>query len=485
MDFKSKYKSLTLLITLLLSYSRLTKGDLLDSPCTADYECPNFPYTSCETHSEGVLSGCNIIEGFKIDSSSQKIYFLSRCDQGQNFTLLPYPKGDPGRVGLYSVNLNGSSLQEITSISETTGTPQYSIADSFVGLSPDDFFIIKIQRDGAILYSVDRVDFTLNEISLGNSTPNALDFDFSTNETFACLNGEVVSYQDISIDSLYSTVYNSTELPSGFFCENVIVRDDDLFISGTVQFGKLILQGSKDGLSLIQIILSVESILSFDVASSTLYYTNFTGLFSLSLLDNTTNTLATEGSPYISTQFYQDTVYYQSLSTIYRLDLGLQQSVDIFASSSNSSTCQCREGFSGLDCTQCSGSLQWYQGNPTCVPVSPDTGFPSYCSSSYQCGNVPFTICQENSCACASGFSGSLCGNCTGFVEWDNGTPSCVAVNQNGFPTFCSQDWECGNVPFTVCNDQQCACLEGFGGENCQSCNGTVEWSNGTPSCSS
>eukprot|EP01112_Ceratiomyxa_fruticulosa_P010602 TRINITY_DN2813_c0_g1_i6.p1 TRINITY_DN2813_c0_g1~~TRINITY_DN2813_c0_g1_i6.p1 ORF type:complete len:354 (-),score=44.87 TRINITY_DN2813_c0_g1_i6:333-1394(-) len=327
MRLNSRSTYITVLFTLLLSHAYLAKGDV-GSPCTEDWECSNEPYTLCSStsHSVGQLSGCILLPGFKIDPSSQKIYFLERCNQPDNFTLLPYPKGDPGKVGLYSVNLDGSSLQSISNIDESTGTPQYSIADSFLGLSNTDFFIVKIQRDGPILYSVNRADSTLNEISLGNSTPIALDYDFSTGKTFACLNGEVVSYQDMSALSSFSTIYNSTELSDGFICEKVLVQDNNLFILGATQFGAQILQGSKDGLSSLDSILFEGSIFSFDVSSSTVYFSNFTGLYSFSLSDNTTTVLATDGAPYVSTQFYQSKLYYQSRQAIYSVDVTTQQS---------------------------------------------------------------------------------------------------------------------------------------------------------------
>jgi hypothetical protein len=149
-------------------------------------------------------------------------------------------------------------------------------------------------------------------------------------------------------------------------------------------------------------------------------------------------------------------------------------------------SCRCRSIFSGGSCTACEGVVQWTaQGLPRCVPLDPATGLPASCGSDWECLNVPFARCNgEGACECAEGFSGQRCSGCSGSVQWEGGLPTCVPTTGGGLPASCREDWQCGNAPFTLCRSSSCRCAAGFVGEQCSRCpSGQVQWDQGLPFC--
>eukprot|EP01111_Echinosteliopsis_oligospora_P012937 TRINITY_DN4516_c0_g1_i1.p1 TRINITY_DN4516_c0_g1~~TRINITY_DN4516_c0_g1_i1.p1 ORF type:complete len:428 (-),score=118.89 TRINITY_DN4516_c0_g1_i1:76-1359(-) len=88
-------------------------------------------------------------------------------------------------------------------------------------------------------------------------------------------------------------------------------------------------------------------------------------------------------------------------------------------------------------------------------------------------------------CRCAPGFTGNNCNICNGQVQWENNAPSCVATNADGVPVTCTQDYQCGNIPYTFCDGASCACQTNFTGPKCDKCTGQITFnSDGIPSCS-
>eukprot|EP01111_Echinosteliopsis_oligospora_P008074 TRINITY_DN2350_c0_g1_i2.p1 TRINITY_DN2350_c0_g1~~TRINITY_DN2350_c0_g1_i2.p1 ORF type:complete len:457 (-),score=62.80 TRINITY_DN2350_c0_g1_i2:49-1323(-) len=89
-------------------------------------------------------------------------------------------------------------------------------------------------------------------------------------------------------------------------------------------------------------------------------------------------------------------------------------------------------------------------------------------------------------CQCKPGFSGNNCQTCiNGQIQWNNNNPSCVSYGANGLPVSCSADYQCGNVPFTLCTNQTCVCRNNFRGIKCDICDSprTLTWRNGIPYC--
>ncbi|EFA85106.1 hypothetical protein PPL_02103 [Heterostelium album PN500] len=81
------------------------------------------------------------------------------------------------------------------------------------------------------------------------------------------------------------------------------------------------------------------------------------------------------------------------------------------------------------------------------------------------------------SCSCANYFTGSDCKKCdNGVVQWTKGIPECIKLLPNGRPSKCNENSQCGLEPFALCMDSKCFCREGFSGNKCEICSGTITW---------
>eukprot|EP01113_Clastostelium_recurvatum_P046898 TRINITY_DN8285_c0_g1_i2.p1 TRINITY_DN8285_c0_g1~~TRINITY_DN8285_c0_g1_i2.p1 ORF type:complete len:612 (-),score=156.52 TRINITY_DN8285_c0_g1_i2:183-1988(-) len=437
--------------------SGLNNGDA----CSQDYEC-NIPYGMCSSSSsssgeasssssEGSSSpssssssssssgeaagSCSLLPGFGVDGD--KLYFLGRCD---------------GDARLFSANLDGSSITQIGQLDETAGQIL-----SFTSISEFDYFISRSTRLALQFDAVDRESLNITEIAYQRGTP-APTFEFdSRGATYGCLGFDVVAYDSIltgnAISSSYSIIYNYTELQDAagdfYTCQDVDFSGDTLYIlvgNGGVN-DSYVLQGSVDGSAPLESILSIFSSSSFprstiDADSQAVYYASEFAI----------NRVFTDGSVGPSELYTGQTpdpnvthieaagdfVYFADGAFIRRTNKNTLSTDSLIPASFeygggaskrsvlDDAVCTCRPGFSGADCTQCAGQIQWQDGVPSCVDLL-DNGFPSSCSADYHCGNPPYTRCSPSSgqCECVSSFTGRGCTLCSGTVSFNNGVPSC------------------------------------------------------------
>ncbi|EGC34775.1 hypothetical protein DICPUDRAFT_92139 [Dictyostelium purpureum] len=88
-------------------------------------------------------------------------------------------------------------------------------------------------------------------------------------------------------------------------------------------------------------------------------------------------------------------------------------------------------------------------------------------------------------CKCISEFTGSSCTSCNGTITWSNGKPTCNLFLADGTVSYCEQDWQCLNSPFNYCSSNACKCRTGFSGSRCELCSSNnITWSDsGIPTC--
>jgi len=434
---KLKFSLVFILFTVFISKS----FGLVGSNCTFDYQCENIPYEVCNS--------CTLIPGLGVDPQTEKIYFLGRCGG-----LLP-PSGvsdNPGTVHLFSANLDGTSITPLTTLPEDTGasSPSYSIVFQFLAISPFDFFIIRDIRDAISFNIIDRQTFNESVVYTQRDSPApSFDFDLTTGKTYSCYDFDVVVFSSILTTPVFSTpdsvVYPRSAINGS--CENVKVVGDNLYILA----GDNVYHGSTDGTAPLEILLTLFTSSpnrppAMEADSSAVY---FTTEFSVdrSFVDGQVGpTLLfpdhTPSPNFTTLQVVNDELYFDDGAFIRRVNTTSLSTDDLIPypfSYGGSSGCICRNGLSGENCQTCqNGQIQWTNGIPACVAYLPNSSFPSQCNFDYQCGNVPFTVCQGNQCQCRGTFTGASCSSCSGSINWDQGLPSCNNANSPNTNSSCT-----------------------------------------------
>jgi len=227
-----------------------------------------------------------------------------------------------------------------------------------------------------------------------------------------------------------------------------------LYILAGDENGSVVLKGSTNGSEPLQTLFTIytsspNTYPAFDADSSAIYYTDefsvnryfVDGEVGPSLLypDHTPSPNFTRLQVFEGFVYFDDGNWIRSANTS-TLDvedlIPFEFSVSLSGNNHNGSgTCTCLDNFSGSDCTTCSGQVQWDNNVPSCVPIL-ENGFPSSCSADYQCGNVPYTVCDDGECQCRSSFSGQLCTDCAGTVSWSSNVPECITSSQA--PSSCT-----------------------------------------------
>ncbi|EFA75468.1 hypothetical protein PPL_10972 [Heterostelium album PN500] len=167
-------------------------------------------------------------------------------------------------------------------------------------------------------------------------------------------------------------------------------------------------------------------------------------------------------SSYIHGMTSSDTdIFYTSSTGIYQVSLANPSTKKQLSSDTKAGTIKYSEGF------------VYYQNDNQIISIEVATGKTKVLYDTA-------TVARQNQCYCATGFSGDQCETCSGRIQWNNGIPKCYRENQ---PLFCVQDYECGNVPFTLCNYGTCSCRNNFYGAKCDQCDYHIIWENGIPVC--
>eukprot|EP01132_Coremiostelium_polycephalum_P006010 gene6010-7487_t len=163
-----------------------------------------------------------------------------------------------------------------------------------------------------------------------------------------------------------------------------------------------------------------------------LYYSTANGLFQFTIPQG--NGTGTDRKQLVSGDirsiaYYNGFVYFQdALNAVKKVDVTSGQVTTLFnAQRTFPGQCSCATGFSGSDCGTCNGIIRWNNG-PQCVALLPD-GNPAVCFNDWECHNNPYSYCFYSKCKCRPNFTGPNCNECSGRVEWSGGSPVCILNN--------------------------------------------------------
>lgn len=396
----------------------------LGQECVQDFECDNLPFTVCH----GGVNDCSAtVKGLAVDETTKQIYFAQICKgtaKASNITLkqVSASGGVPTAVDSHeqvssAENSNGfyDTVGDYMYFSLQSKTPGYILTTRNVKTHAQSSVDTGAYFMGAIDFDVTgRKTYVCNN-NMGETTGSY---------TIDSFNG-ILGQDATTRTTLYTISLNQA-------CTAVRVLGNDIYfttvdiIEGSSSVVSKVYKGSATCAACTTpatLLFSTNSKISdFDVTASGIYYATAKGVYSSDFAgDNVDQISHCQGASGI--RILSDRVYWNSGSAVVSANLngrGVQQVNQI------QGKCGCRAGFSGAKCNQCEGGqVQMLQGVPSCVSMT--AGNPSTCNFDYECANYPFSVCSASSCQCRSGFSGAQCSQCAGTVTWSGTTPTCVS----------------------------------------------------------
>ncbi|KAN0032340.1 hypothetical protein ACTFIV_006229 [Dictyostelium citrinum] len=413
--------------------------------CTKNYEC-NLPYSYCGN-------------GWLIDARSiglgrdGKIYFTAR----NQFDTSNNQLGPSYLVSVVkdSVERNPGTTVIYKITDEQPNGPVYNRVNGIGGvnqLSNGKFFIIKDMYRYLPLYGTIDEQTKKYTTAFKQNFENSIYIDGDT--MYRCIDNRLESVTPVPLSINSPTPSNSETklLYNTNYCLGLVKVGTNLIFTQRIQIGDQSIIGfyitvaNCNNCSIPSPMFSVTDPAVYSLAADKnyFYYSTRNGLFRVPMNGDVSKRMKLSDNPNIKGIIRDQTssgIYYASSfvngSSIVRIDaidFRIQTLYDYIGASNpttSTGTCQCLSAFTGDNCSNCNGTINWesdpttYSNYPVCHPFLPD-GTVSYCNQDWQCTNNPYNYCLDNSCVCRNGFGGNVCQYCSSNnVTWSNGIPTC------------------------------------------------------------
>ncbi|KAM9968599.1 hypothetical protein ACTFIW_007749 [Dictyostelium discoideum] len=409
--------------------------------CSQSYECGNVPFSICKNKFD-------LFEGIGVDPEQGKVFIMGKF----NSSGVQY-----GNVTIASVPMNGVGIlkTEFTIKSDVTqGSAFRNTFQLFKYLPKSKTFLTQGGERLSFVIGIydEKSNIKLTPLWYPRGYQLGAYFDEVNQLTYTCdfdikIFQKIVKTQDDLFGSNSSNskiIQNSTQCfalssayTGGNFNNTIIYVQNKVNDTG-VKYSTF-LMGSADCVlcprqffNLYQ--LNNEWVTGFHIFKNKIYYSSKSGITQMNVPGTDQRFLLTNESVE-SFEFVnsEKTIYYITTNgKVKKIDVENLVSSTLYDSYSDKSlgVCECAPGFSGIYCNQCAnGTVQWENGNPTCVKNT-DNGRPSVCQADWQCGNSPYFLCLNNECLCRSEFFGDKCDQCQGRISWENGIPICGILHR-------------------------------------------------------
>jgi len=395
--------------------------------CNQASDCGDPTYFECVAN-EPV---CQLINGVGI--SPNKVYWLERCSNGTS-----------SAVSL--VRATGTHVERVEDVYEDNTDPNdTSYVESLLGANFKAVYILRSGRFSNTLGEFDvKCDGLSPELSAGSTRPGELiDVAFDDNPdifgspfaSYVCLGTQIVKYNKLNFNLTdpYTVLY-MTGCSYIAYYNNAIYWADAIYNSNNITYTTAFYTGSTSchNCTSPEPFTSFNNYVNdFDVGNGRIYFARQNwGIQSIALgaeLSTATYVISSGNIEGIKVQGKK--IFYNDGTTIRSIQVDGSNAHNI-SNITNSNTCQCATGFSGANCTDCSGQIQTFNGKLSCVPYDPVTGFPSRCILNENCGNTTLASCNQMlaKCECIAGAQAitPLCDTCSnGPITWSNGVPAC------------------------------------------------------------
>ncbi|KYR01279.1 EGF-like domain-containing protein [Tieghemostelium lacteum] len=389
--------------------------------CQDSFQCGNSPLSQCK-------KSINILDSIELDYVNGRIMFLAKYSNDKFPKLLSIPTN--GGFVKYHYSIFGENpMMSITSLY------RYLPISGTIYLNTNELL-----HGGPVISYYNNEDSTIG-FQLGNIQPKDLQFDEENQQTFGSVDLNIIRLDSIPISPTQS-IKRSAILYRGMDWETKVkFNQNNLYIrmNNTIYIGDKNCQNCSR--SQLSILVSESFVIQGDLqlSTDTIFYLNrqqnsIIG-YPLSGGQNSGTIILSIDDKINDFIYYDNSIYYLRKNSIYKLSLTVASIPQIlYDGNKEIGDCQCSDGFSGETCLECSvfsgnNTIIWNLGSPYCIPISHQNQMPLNCFENSDC-NAPFGQCfaipgSPGICQCLNNFSGINCQSCQGTITWKDGSPYC------------------------------------------------------------
>jgi hypothetical protein len=398
------------------------------SACTQDWECGNPVYFDCVQQPV-----CTLIPG--VGRSPNRVYWLERCEEGGNSTV-------------YLMRA-GTLIERVAVVPETSPLGALGIVTELISANYRAVYVMRSQRLSGYVsvftqYGISFLPEALVAYPRGYNFDVAFDYDQYFQGTpvasYVCSQNTIIKYNSLNftLSDNYTVLYTTRCDHISFYNNKIYWAKYFLLEPNSQNVVTQFYQGNTNCSSCDepQMFATVNGLINdFEVGGGRIYYgLPNSGIESIAL--DSPNVGA--AVPLISAgninalKIDGNRIWFNNGVSIQGINVDQTDLRNSSRPSAANSVCACISGFSGANCDQCeNGIVYWTNGTPNCVKYDVATGFPSSCVEDWHCGNVPYTRCENQKCICATGPNGisPSCNTCANgaVIAWNNGVPACAA----------------------------------------------------------
>ncbi|KYQ93539.1 EGF-like domain-containing protein [Tieghemostelium lacteum] len=391
----------------------------ISTQCNQDWECGNAPYTVC-------LKQREILPGLQIDKNNGNLLLLS------NFK----GKTEKFICSLAISGGNGNIQNEFQITSDIEGGSGFrTINRLYAYLESSDLVYTRSSERLSAVIAINYPNGTYNPIWYPRGFNLGLNFDETNQKTYSCEFDLVVYNKLITNGGIYGSeeyLYRNGRCQFlGRVGQNLYLADRDFSGNGTVIRKGVTTCRECQISQLTTVHSSNRNLKGFTHSETDLYYSDENAIYRVNI-NSGVDTVLLSQSQTQDLVYHSGYIYFTTMDhKIFKLNVNTLNSEILYDGSSSS----------------------------------------------------PTSVSGSGSCACSPGFKGAQCNQCdSGNIIWSGGFPECINLDQNGFPSKCLYDWQC-SIPYGYCSNSFCQCRSNFYGNQCQSCDGTVSWNSGFPTC--
>ncbi|KAK5575382.1 hypothetical protein RB653_010642 [Dictyostelium firmibasis] len=385
------------------------------SQCNEDYECGvGYPFAACN-------GGLNVYPGISMDGNDNLI-IAGKFNSSQGG-----PFGLPKMFNI-PITSDGSQISERIDIHGEirSGAGSFNLYSFYDYLPKSNYYYVLMNQGGsAPIFSYIDGNTGRNEVQYVFNVFNTPFVPIFDDEAKSMIYGAYGIYKLNKLPTQRSDAQDATLIYQSQIVNGLAKDGNDLYMStydgkflkGTVDCSNC----SKDQLVQIGNDTDAAHLTDFLVEGDLMVFSYSGGIIGYPKSGNGSPIKLVTGENVVSIVSSKNVIYYTTKDGVVKsIGIDGKNGKTLYTPTSNHK-CQPAVGYQSTDGV-CEGKNLWYNGVPTCTPLT--GGVPAQCYTSIDCGPTPYFTCNGK-CGCVNNFSGLDCTHCDGNVQWFNGIPSC------------------------------------------------------------